>query len=45
MNNLIKVLKESVQSVMPIFAIVLLLSITVAPMQSGILVIDRKSVV
>ncbi len=38
MNNLIKVLKESVQSVMPIFAIVLLLSITVAPMQSGILV-------
>lgn len=38
MNNLIKVIKESVQSVLPIFAIVLLLSVSVAPLQSGVLV-------
>ena len=38
MNNLMKVFKESLQSVLPIFAIVLLLSITVAPMESGVLV-------
>jgi hypothetical protein len=31
-------LKEALQSVLPIFAIVLLLSVSVAPMQSGILV-------
>lgn len=38
MNNLKKVLVESIQSVLPIFAIVLLLSITAAPMASGVLV-------
>ena len=38
MNNLVKVLKEALQSVLPIFAIVLLLSVTVAPMESGVLV-------
>lgn len=38
MNNLMKVLKESLQSVLPIFAIVLLLSITFAPLESGVLV-------
>ncbi len=38
MNNLMKVLKESLQSVLPIFAIVLLLSVTFAPMESGVLV-------
>lgn len=38
MNNLLKVLKESLQSVLPIFAIVLLLSITFAPLESGVLV-------
>lgn len=38
MNNLKKVLAEALQSVMPIFAIVLLLSVSVAPMQSGVLV-------
>lgn len=31
-------LKESLQSVLPIFAIVLVLSVTFAPMQSGVLV-------
>ena len=38
MNNLMKVLKEAIQSVLPIFAIVLILSVTVAPMESGVLV-------
>lgn len=38
MNNLTKVFKEAIQSVLPIFAIVLLLSVTVAPMESGVLV-------
>ena len=38
MSNLLKVLKESLQSVLPIFAIVLLLSITFAPLESGVLV-------
>ena len=38
MNNLVKVLKESIQSVLPIFAIVLALSVSVAPMESGVLV-------
>ena len=38
MNNLMKVLKEAIQSVLPIFAIVLLLSVSVAPMESGVLV-------
>ncbi len=38
MNNLKKVIIEAIQSVLPIFAIVLLLSVTVAPMQSGVLV-------
>lgn len=38
MNNLFKVLKESLQSVLPIFAIVLLLSVSFAPMESGVLV-------
>lgn len=38
MNNLMKVLKESLQSVLPIFAIVLLLSISYAPLESGVLV-------
>ena len=38
MNNLKKVLEEAIQSVLPIFAIVLLLSVTVAPMESGVLV-------
>ena len=38
MNNITKVLKEAIQSVLPIFAIVLILSVTVAPMESGILV-------
>ncbi len=38
MNNLIKVLKEAIQSVLPIFAIVLILSVTFAPMESGVLV-------
>lgn len=38
MNNLMKVLKEAIQSVLPIFAIVLILSVSVAPMESGVLV-------
>ncbi len=38
MNNLTKVFKEALQSVLPIFAIVLLLSVSLAPMESGILV-------
>ena len=38
MNNLKKVLMEAIQSVLPIFAIVLLLSVTAAPMESGVLV-------
>lgn len=38
MKNLMKVLKESLQSVLPIFAIVLLLSISYAPLESGVLV-------
>ena len=38
MNNLLKVLKEALQSVLPIFAIVLVLSVTFAPMESGVLV-------
>lgn len=38
MNNLMKVLKESLQSVLPIFAIVLLLSVSFAPLESGVLV-------
>ncbi len=38
MNNLMKVLKESLQSVLPIFAIVLILSVTAAPLDSGVLV-------
>ena len=38
MNNLTKFFKESLQSVLPIFAIVLLLSVTFAPMESGVLV-------
>lgn len=38
MNNLTKVIKEAIQSVLPIFAIVLLLSVSVAPMESGVLV-------
>lgn len=38
LNNLTKVIKEAIQSVLPIFAIVLLLSVSVAPMESGVLV-------
>ena len=38
MNNITKVLKEAIQSVLPIFAIVLVLSVSVAPMESGLLV-------
>lgn len=38
MNNLLKVLREALQSVLPIFAIVLVLSVTFAPMESGVLV-------
>lgn len=38
MNNLMKVLKEAIQSVLPIFAIVLILSVSIAPMESGVLV-------
>ena len=38
MNNLKKVIMEAIQSVLPIFAIVLLLSVSVAPMESGVLV-------
>ncbi len=38
MNNLMKVLKESLQSVLPIFAIVLILSVSAAPLESGVLV-------
>ncbi len=38
MNNLTKFFKESLQSVLPIFAIVLLLSVSFAPMESGVLV-------
>ena len=38
MNNLSKFFKEALQSVLPIFAIVLFLSITVAPLESGVLV-------
>lgn len=38
MNNLMKVLKEAIQSVLPIFAIVLLLSVSFAPLESGVLV-------
>ncbi|MBQ9161974.1 MAG: DUF1538 domain-containing protein [Clostridia bacterium] len=39
MKQLVSALKESLISVLPIFAIVLLLSITVAPLQSGVLVL------
>ena len=38
MNNLTKFFKEAVQSVLPIFAIVLLLSVSAAPMESGVIV-------
>ena len=38
MKYLTNALKESLQSVLPIFAIVLILSVTFAPMQSGVLV-------
>ena len=38
MSNLTKVFKEALQSVLPIFAIVLLLSVSFAPMESGVLV-------
>ena len=38
MNNLTKFFKESLQSVLPIFTIVLLLSVSFAPMESGVLV-------
>ena len=38
MNNINKFFKEALQSVLPIFAIVLFLSISVAPMESGVLV-------
>ena len=38
MNNLTKFFKEAIQSVLPIFAIVLLLSVTAAPMESGVIV-------
>ncbi len=38
MNNLKNVLKESIQSVLPIFAIVLLLSVSLAPLESGLVV-------
>ena len=38
MNNITKVLKEAIQSVLPIFGIVLLLSVTVASMGSGVVV-------
>ena len=38
MSNFVKVIKESLQSVLPIFAIVLFLSVTFAPMESGVLV-------
>ena len=38
MNNLSKFFKEAIQSVLPIFAIVLLLSVTAAPMESGVIV-------
>ena len=38
MNNLSKFFKEAIQSVLPIFAIVLLLSVSVAPMESGVIV-------
>ena len=38
MNNITKVLKEAIQSVLPIFAIVLFLSVTVASMGSGVVV-------
>ena len=38
MNNLTKVIKEAIQSVLPIFAIVLFLSVSAAPMESGVLV-------
>lgn len=39
MKQLIGALKESLVSVLPIFAIVLILSITIAPLQSGVLVL------
>ena len=38
MNNLKKVLLEAIQSVLPIFAIVLVLSVSIAPLNSGLLV-------
>ena len=38
MNNLTKFFKEAIQSVLPIFAIVLLLSVSAAPMESGVIV-------
>lgn len=38
MNNITKVLKEAIQSVMPIFAIVMILSVSVASMGSGVIV-------
>lgn len=38
MSNLMKVFREAIQSVLPIFAIVLFLSVSVAPMESGVLV-------
>ena len=39
MKLLSSALKEAIQSVLPIFAIVILLSVTFAPMQSGVLVL------
>ena len=38
MNNFTKFFKEAIQSVLPIFAIVLFLSVSVAPMESGVIV-------
>ena len=38
MNNITKVLKEAIQSVLPIFAIVLILSVSAASMGSGVIV-------
>ena len=38
MNNLTKFFKEAIQSVLPIFAIVLLLSVSAAPLESGVIV-------
>lgn len=39
MNYLNKAMNEAISSVLPIFAIVLVLSVSIAPLESGVLVL------